>query len=199
VRVHGRQIPTLVRAGAVLAEFPSTDKAVIGRASRQYTALSLSVFLGGADGGSTSIYEDDGGTTAYTGGSAQQGRSLHRPQQLLSMALLESAADFLRPTTGGASSFTRADWAYAASSASVTVTVGAAEGSGFPALPASRAYEIRLVNAPPPSSVSVAGRAAKPMRKAASAAAAAALPTWYVGILTSPKSSTYSYLSEQGL
>jgi len=68
--VRGCQIPTLVRAGAIIAEFLSADKAVIGRASRQYAALSLSVFLGGADGGSTSIYEDDGGTTAYTGESA---------------------------------------------------------------------------------------------------------------------------------
>jgi len=108
------------------------------------------------------------------------------------------ATDFVH-NAGGAFSFTRADWAYSASSASVTITVGAAEGSGFPELAASRTYEIRLVNAPLPASVSVAGRAAKPVRKAASATATATLPTWYVGTVTSSKSFAYSNLSIQGL
>lgn len=70
-RFHLSEVPVLVRAGAVIARRPMPDSgsgSVTGLASQAYTALEFSVFPG-ASSGETSVYEDDGATTAYLDGN----------------------------------------------------------------------------------------------------------------------------------
>lgn len=63
------EVPVLIKAGAVLPTVPLRMGDTIGVAGRQYDALVLTV-MPGATTGTTSIYEDDGSTTAYVKGAS---------------------------------------------------------------------------------------------------------------------------------
>jgi len=58
------QVPLWYVAGAVIPYFPLRSLPVLGLASKQYTFLGFKIVPGAASG-STTVYEDDGVTTAY--------------------------------------------------------------------------------------------------------------------------------------
>ena len=63
------EVPVLIKAGAVLPTVPLRMGDTIGVAGRQYDALVLTI-MPGASQGTTTIYEDDGSTTAYVKGAS---------------------------------------------------------------------------------------------------------------------------------
>jgi alpha-glucosidase (family GH31 glycosyl hydrolase) len=116
------EIPMFYVAGDVLPYIPlKSQSSLVGIGSRQYTHLGFRVVPGGASG-STTVYEDDGATTAYLTSNAYAW------------------------TTGS----------YVASGNTLTFTIST-NGTSYPAFPASRAYQLALLNGAVPATVTVNG------------------------------------------
>jgi alpha-glucosidase (family GH31 glycosyl hydrolase) len=167
------EVPVLVRAGAILVEAaaPAQAGGLTGRAARPYDSLSLTVFLGGAEEGSTSFYEDDGTTTAYVGSPTSYAFTNAKWKY-------DSDASSVTVTLGAA----------AGADGKALVSGGGDDddnddNDGF--LPVLRDYEIRFANSPPPADVTVQGQPARAAwlvqhkKKKKNVAAATAEPTWY--------------------
>ena len=61
------EVPRFVRAGAIIPKIPLQLGNTVGRAQQQYSSLEFVLYLApGVNFGSTSVYEDDASTTAYT-------------------------------------------------------------------------------------------------------------------------------------
>ena len=71
------EVPVLVKAGAVIPTVPLPVGDTIGVAGRQYETLVLTI-MPGSEAGETTIYEDDGSTTAYLNGASAT-TSCHTP------------------------------------------------------------------------------------------------------------------------
>jgi alpha-glucosidase (family GH31 glycosyl hydrolase) len=87
------EVPAFVRAGTLLPMLPYERAVAHGSASRQYDALELWLYPGGAVGGA-SLYEDDGLSDGYLGGAfLNTSLSYTRTAQLLTLTL--------EPASGG--------------------------------------------------------------------------------------------------
>eukprot|EP00615_Pteridomonas_danica_P000377 CAMPEP_0114363576 /NCGR_PEP_ID=MMETSP0101-20121206/26710_1 /TAXON_ID=38822 ORGANISM="Pteridomonas danica, Strain PT" /NCGR_SAMPLE_ID=MMETSP0101 /ASSEMBLY_ACC=CAM_ASM_000211 /LENGTH=940 /DNA_ID=CAMNT_0001510367 /DNA_START=107 /DNA_END=2927 /DNA_ORIENTATION=+ len=151
------ETPILIKSGSILIEFPDSVNGgyqpvgggvsdLIGRASRSYDCLSLSIFLsgsynnekgregGGLGGGSTVLYEDDGQTIAYVNGSFMT--------TSMSWSLSNTSTSSSTSTSTSTGNL-------------LTLNVEAASGNGFADMPVSRDYEVRIVNSPPPMQVTL--------------------------------------------
>lgn len=139
------QTPLFYVAGAVIPYLPLRSLPVIGLAARQYSFLGFKIVPGGA-GGSASVYEDDGVTTAYLTRDA----------------------------------YARTTATYATTGATTTVTISTS-GPGYPELPATRAYQLRVLNGGTLASVTVNGQPVAYNRWGALAAAGTVPPAsqWY--------------------
>ena len=142
------ETPVFVKAGAVLPSTTLKPGSSVGQASRAFGDIVFTVFDARATGGSCEVYEDDGNTTAYTTGVFATTKAVYTA----------SAAGTLVLTVA------------------TTPPTGAGAGATLQAtgVPATRAYALRLVNANPPSSVTVQGQALPFSRYAPHAAG-----TWY--------------------
>ena len=140
------EIPIFVRLGALLPSTPRVLGATIGMATRLYEALTFSLYGIDASGaGSCQVYEDDGVTTDYS--------------------------------TADASATTAAAYAHDAASGTTTVTVSPPElmrADAAGVVPATRPYAVRLINAMPPTSITVNGEAVPHSRYAPHAT-----PSWW--------------------
>ena len=122
------EIPVFVRSGAMLPTTTLQLGSTVGNAQRAYRELEFTVFNPTKLGGKSSVYEDDGNTTAYaTDGVAAYTHASYTVSE------------------AGALEF---------SVASQGLEGANLESAG---VPATRLYTLKLVNANPPASVEVAG------------------------------------------
>lgn len=147
------EIPVFVKLGAMLPTVPLTVGASVGHASKQYHELEFTVYglTAGADG-SAVVYEDDGNTTAVR-------CSTFAPAfGLVLTSLLPVCAQYVND----AYAWTTAKYSTSGSSLTFSVTTTAAAGASdktlSAAVPADRLYTLNIVNALPPTSVSVGGK-----------------------------------------
>lgn len=120
------EIPTFIRAGAVLPSIPVPMGPGLGLAKNQYTSLVFTIYPGAA-AGQYQLYEDDGITTAYTGTSNG------------SFAITTCSYQYL--TQPG--------------SQLQQLLVNVSTDGWYPELPTSRSVQIRVALALPPLSVSL--------------------------------------------
>ena len=171
------EVPMFYRGGAVIPYLPLESFAsLVGLGVKQYSFLGFRVVPGaGGNAQSTAVYEDDGGNTDYLAGNAH----------------VWTTCNVTTSTTHAAS--------VAASNQVTTVTIKSTPSGPAPytKFPASRAYQIRLPNGAPPSSVSIqvgqpyATQGAVPYVRFGNVASSRAIPQahqWY-----------YSFAEDQGV
>ena len=158
------EVPMWFKAGAIIPYLPLKSlPSLVGVAVKQYSFLGFRLVPGGPQNTSTAVYEDDGSTTAYLNGNAHVWTTCNSTV-----------------TSDGGMVVTIVSTASGNSSSAVP----------YEAFPDTRAYQIRLPNRAPPSTVSVGGQEMPFVRFGAVLASRTTPPTnqWY-----------YSFEEDEGL